>query len=82
MPRMTFKSHTQRSSPAEPISPLDVELGYPCYFPGTESLMETTVLFVGREPRAYVNMVANTRELLPLPHTQGAKTMSSYIYQF
>ncbi|TEB28597.1 hypothetical protein FA13DRAFT_1793778 [Coprinellus micaceus] len=46
--------------PAEPISPLDTELGYPCYFPGTESLMETTVLFVGREPRAYMNMVANT----------------------
>jgi hypothetical protein len=43
-------------------------------------LIETTVLYAGREIRAYMNIVANTRALPhTLPSEEGAKTMSSYI---
>ncbi|TEB28622.1 hypothetical protein FA13DRAFT_1815724 [Coprinellus micaceus] len=45
--------------PAEPVSLLDVELGYPCYIvPWTGGGPEKTVMYSGGYIRAYVNLVA------------------------
>ncbi|TEB28588.1 hypothetical protein FA13DRAFT_1735429 [Coprinellus micaceus] len=46
--------------PAERVSLLDAELGYPCYFPSSGSWTEKTVRYSGRDIRSYVNLVATT----------------------
>jgi hypothetical protein len=54
---------------------LDADLGYPCYVPDTEEMMEKTVLNLGRGVRAYVNLVATACELLyPPPPDKELKT--------
>ncbi|TEB28571.1 hypothetical protein FA13DRAFT_1815705 [Coprinellus micaceus] len=45
---------------AEPVSPLFVELGYPCYNIAGEEWSKQTVAGVGRSIRAYVNFAATT----------------------
>ncbi|TEB29782.1 hypothetical protein FA13DRAFT_595242 [Coprinellus micaceus] len=42
--------------PAEPVSHLDIELGYPCYFPSSKEWGEQTIIYVGRDARTYVNL--------------------------
>ncbi|TEB29604.1 hypothetical protein FA13DRAFT_1734384 [Coprinellus micaceus] len=48
--------------PAQPISALDVELGYPCYAPSADEWAEHTpgFLYTGRDIRAYLNLVFTT----------------------
>ncbi|TEB28628.1 hypothetical protein FA13DRAFT_774572 [Coprinellus micaceus] len=46
--------------PAEPISPLDAELGYPCVVPSGEQWSALTIAYTGRDVRAYVNLVTTT----------------------
>ena len=48
------------SLPAEPVSRLDRELGYPCYVPDVEGWTEKTVIYLGRDVRAYVSLVTTT----------------------
>ncbi|TEB28590.1 hypothetical protein FA13DRAFT_1735433 [Coprinellus micaceus] len=44
--------------PAEPVSLLDAELGYPCYVPSSESWAVETVMYIAGNVRTYVNLVA------------------------
>ncbi|KAJ3528650.1 hypothetical protein NMY22_g9322 [Coprinellus aureogranulatus] len=41
--------------PAEPVSDLDREMGYPCYLPSNEIWVESTIWGNGRDIRSYVN---------------------------
>ena len=49
-------SLTQAFLPAEPISSLDSELGYPCYYVSEEQWAERTVDYVGIVIRSYVSL--------------------------
>ncbi|TEB28620.1 hypothetical protein FA13DRAFT_1815723 [Coprinellus micaceus] len=46
--------------PAEPASPLDRELGYICYIISAESAVAKTAVYLGRDIRSYVGLVATT----------------------
>ena len=59
---------------AEPVSRLDRELGYPCYVPDAEQWSEQTVIYLGRDIRAYVSLVTSTRASLSLYFFGGGRT--------
>ncbi|TEB28652.1 hypothetical protein FA13DRAFT_1735487 [Coprinellus micaceus] len=44
--------------PASPISQLDKELGYPCYVVSFEDFVKGTVMYIGRDVRAYIDLAA------------------------
>ncbi|TEB27475.1 hypothetical protein FA13DRAFT_1816390 [Coprinellus micaceus] len=46
--------------PAEQLSDIDAELGYPCYVTSVGGWEENTITYTGRDIRAYVNLAATT----------------------
>ncbi|KAJ3528088.1 hypothetical protein NMY22_g9546 [Coprinellus aureogranulatus] len=50
--------------PAEPVSVLDKELGYPCYVPSSGDWIEMTLAGLGRDVRAYLHFATTAAILL------------------
>ncbi|KAJ3546317.1 hypothetical protein NMY22_g2107 [Coprinellus aureogranulatus] len=50
--------------PAEPLSSFDIELGYPCYALPTNAMMERTVVLLGYDVCAYVELATTSALLL------------------
>ena len=58
------ETHKRLFFAAEPITPLDAELGYPCYVTSSDQSAEITITAVGRDVRAYVDLALVTRTSL------------------
>jgi hypothetical protein len=64
--------------PAEQLSDIDAELGYPCYVTSVGGWEENTITYTGRDIRAYVNLAATTRALFRTPSLEKERGNSHH----